>query len=117
MITIYSESVPNDSREAVTLLNNCCAFEQLFQINNSLQCKLGHARLDLFSCKVVDVKVADELLLPYDFQHQAITVSIQISDKPNKLEYNTFYYDLKKANYDALNSFFHSVNWVISYVI
>lgn len=57
------------------------------------------------------MKIADELLLPCDMHHPAITVSNEISDKPSHFKYNTFYYDFKKGDYAALNDYFHNVDW------
>lgn len=106
----YSVGVPHDSREAVSFWSNCCAFNQLFQINSVVNANLVMLDLIFSHEKYVEVKVADQLLFPCDSHYPAITVSIRISNKPNYFEYNTFYYDFKRGDYVALNNFFHSVN-------
>ena len=99
-----------DNREVVKLLSDCFAYNQLFQVNSISNSNNVMLDLVFVHDKLVNVNIANECLLPCDQHHPALTIEVPRSSRNSDLQYDTYSYNFKAADYAMLNDFFKRVS-------
>lgn len=97
---------------AAVFLAQCFSFLHLFQLISIPNSRNVFLDLLFSQDSNIQTSLAEDLLLSDSTHHYAYKFSIQASSFNNYLSYEEFYYDFKNANYNGLNDYLSSINWV-----
>jgi Reverse transcriptase (RNA-dependent DNA polymerase) len=99
--------------EATEILTNMCSFHNLFQLNVFPNHRGAFLDLLFHEDAGADVMLAEDVIIPIDKHHPALSVLLSLNHTGSFLEYeaDSYYYDFKAANLYNIDQYLGYVNW------